>query len=462
MEVFRKKVESDQQYGSFLAQYSDPSQGSLAPNSPAPLTGPQAAPFASIHTGYDAQPSTSPINVLPRPLPYVSPTQARFGPWKHTLPRISQLDRPSDAGPARSFSGGPEASRYPVISVSQDNAGYPLTNIENDPTGLAGNQAFQTQSEQGYLTLGSNAEVIKPKKKVSRPGRGSANREADKEKQRASRAKPAELKEKAWYYQDVQEANLPTSSISAEAEQAGEQFENEQSKIMKVKKPAAPKTTRVKRGRKPAFDPVKGFPISAKAAAQLVNGGFLRKELPAAAAHAHAHGMASSNSSMMSYGAPIAADRPGLYLNQPVQPPYPTPGSQVNFVYSHQAVSVPDQRQRLHDQALIRCQPLIPTSATAENDASSPPNAEPSHAAMDGDPVELSDSSSDAPDDPKDKSFGTPSRRTSTPATQSATRGAKRKIASTAPKTKRSRLSTDGAHDEEEDETSCAGGSPAG
>ncbi len=86
--------------------------------------------------------------------------------------------------------------------------------------------------------------------------------------------------------EEVKKANLPTSSITEEAEQAGEVFEQRQRNGIKAqksvtpKKPVPAKQQRIKRAPKPPFDPVKGFPISAKAAEQLVKGGFLKAPIP--------------------------------------------------------------------------------------------------------------------------------------------------------------------------------------
>jgi len=153
------------------------------------------------------------------------------------------------------------------------------------------------------------------------------------------------LKEKAWYYEDVQIANLPTSFISEEARQAGEEFEHRQSKATKVKKSIAPKPQRSRRGRKPAFDPTKGFPISARAAQQLITGGFVKDERQVAAVKHR--DTVSSDPSLMPQVARGASSRPGSDLIEPPQPQYPTPGPQVNFIYSQQPVSVAE-----HDQPI--------------------------------------------------------------------------------------------------------------
>lgn len=151
--------------------------------------------------------------------------------------------------------------------------------------------------------------------------------------QRASRAKPLELKERAWYYEDIKKANLPTSQISEEAEQAGEAFEISQSQSSKPKKPLTTKKPSVvkpprRRGRKLSFDPAKGFPISAKAAEQLVKGGFIKRQ-----------DTVTSTTSSMSHGPPAAANGPDSQLAESPQEHYPTAGAQANFVYSRRSVS---------------------------------------------------------------------------------------------------------------------------
>jgi hypothetical protein len=151
--------------------------------------------------------------------------------------------------------------------------------------------------------------------------------------QRASRAKPAELKEKAWYFDDIKKANLPTSQISEEAEQAGEAFAIKQSQIPKSeqfptpKKPSAAKPRRP-RGTKLSFDPAKGFPISARAAEQLVKGGYMKHPdtVPSAA-------------SLASRVPPAADLAPGPQLPRSPQEPYPPSAHQANFVYSRRSVS---------------------------------------------------------------------------------------------------------------------------
>ncbi|KAI9877439.1 MAG: hypothetical protein M1830_003896 [Pleopsidium flavum] len=406
MEMLRKKAANEHQFGSFLSQYSGHANAPISPSLNSPLTGPQAGPFASIHTGYHVHSAVSQSGSLPRPLPYVSPTQARFAPFRNTLPRISPLDMPMNAGMESSFPIGPEASRYPVGSLFQ----------ENRLAGMIDTHASETRSDPNALTLdtsGPSAQVIKPKKK------------------RASRAKPAELKEKAWYYEDVQRANLPTSFISEEARQAGEEFEHRQSKETKAKKAAAPKPQRPRHGRKPAFDPSKGFPISARAAEQLIKGGFLKEE--------QHQDTLLPNPSMGSQAGPSVSSGPGSHPVEPPQPQYPTPGPQVNFIYSQQPTAVS-------------------ASSSVGNDVVSP-LSKPEDKSVDvgRDVDEFSDSGSEQADDSKDESFGTPSRRKSATQKQSATRGRKRKLNNGAFKIKRSRFSTDGSKDEEESTTQCTG-----
>jgi len=171
MEMLRKKAESEHQFGSFLSQYSGHANGPMPPSLRSPLTGPQAEPFASIHTGYHVQSAASQFGSLPRPLPYVSPTQTRFGPMRHTLPRISQLDRPMNAGMASSFPIRPEASRYPVGSLLQENSGFASANVQHGLADATDNYPSQTRYGPETLTVdtsGPSAQVIKPKKKVSR------------------------------------------------------------------------------------------------------------------------------------------------------------------------------------------------------------------------------------------------------------------------------------------------------
>ena len=165
----RKKAETEEQFGSFLAQYSGLANNPISPGLHSPLSGPQAAPFASVHTGYSVQTAAVPPGTLPRPLPYFSPTQPKFGHFKHTLPRISPLDRPRHI--ASSFPVGPEASRYPVASLFQDNGRFNISQSQNDPSGTTEMYPSQTRSGPEALTLdtsGASAEIIKPKRKVGR------------------------------------------------------------------------------------------------------------------------------------------------------------------------------------------------------------------------------------------------------------------------------------------------------
>lgn len=163
----RRKAETEQQFGSFLAQYSGLSNSSVPPGFRSPLSGPQAGPFANVHTGYNEQSPTVQSGYLPRPLPYVSPTKQRFAHWNHTLPRISPLDRPRNI--ASSFPVGPEASRYPVSSLFRDNGGFGMPYPQNDPSGMAVVYPSQTRLDPEALTLdtsGASAQILKPKKKV--------------------------------------------------------------------------------------------------------------------------------------------------------------------------------------------------------------------------------------------------------------------------------------------------------
>jgi len=97
-------------------------------------------------------------------------------------------------------------------------------------------------------------------------------------------------------------------------------------------------------------------------------------------------------------------------------------------------------------------------SSSAGDDAVSPfPKNKDKSADVDQNLDELSDSGSEQADDPKDKSFGTSTRRKSATPKLSATRGRKRKVTGSASKIKRSRLSTDGGEDEEENTTNCKG-----
>lgn len=170
IDIMRRKAETEQQFGSFLAQYSGLSNSSIPPGFRSPLGGPQAGPFANVHTGYNEQSPTVQPGYLPRPLPYVSPTKQRFGQWNHTLPRISPLDRPRNI--ASSFPVGPETSRYPVSSLFRDNGGFGMPYPQNDPSGMAVVYPSQAQLDPEALTLdtsGASAQIVKPKKKVRVP-----------------------------------------------------------------------------------------------------------------------------------------------------------------------------------------------------------------------------------------------------------------------------------------------------
>lgn len=175
-EIMRKKAETEQQFGSFLAQYSGLSNNSVSPGLRSPLSGPAAGPFASVHAGYNEQSAMVQPGYLPRPLPYVSPTQPRFPHWKHTLPRISPLDRPRSI--ASSFPVGPEASRYPVSALFRDNGGFDMPHTPNDPSGMTDMYPSRTRSDPQALTLdtsGASAQIVKPKKKVSVSGSHQSN-----------------------------------------------------------------------------------------------------------------------------------------------------------------------------------------------------------------------------------------------------------------------------------------------
>ncbi len=161
----RKKAETEHQFGSFLAQYSGTNND---PSLAFPLTGSQAGPFASVHDGYNMQSANTPSLYLPKPLPYISPTQARFGHLKQNLPRISPLNHPLYSGMASSFPVGPEALRYPAGSLFQDYGRF--SNASSNTAGTTDMSWTQTQSNQETLMLdtsGASAQVIKPKKKVT-------------------------------------------------------------------------------------------------------------------------------------------------------------------------------------------------------------------------------------------------------------------------------------------------------
>ncbi len=131
---------------------------------------------------------------------------------------------------------------------------------------------------------------------------------------------------------EVKKANLPTSSITEEAEQAGEAFEQRQGNGIKAwksltpKKPAPARQERAKREPKPPVDPAKGFPISAKAAEQLIKGGFYKGPITQ---HSSAPQIAPSG------GGRTASQTVGAVQHQ-----YPTPDSNANFVYPKPAQPV--------------------------------------------------------------------------------------------------------------------------
>lgn len=166
-EIMRKRAETEQQFGSFLAQYSGYPNNSISPDLISPLSGPQSGPFASVHTGYNLQSEPGRPGYLPKPLPYISPTQPRFGHWKHTLPRISPLDRPRYT--ASSFPVGPEASRYPVASPFQNNGEFSMSHPQIEPSRMTDMYPLQPQLDPEALTLdtsGASAQIVKPKKQV--------------------------------------------------------------------------------------------------------------------------------------------------------------------------------------------------------------------------------------------------------------------------------------------------------
>ena len=126
---------------------------------------------------------------------------------------------------------------------------------------------------------------------------------------------------------------MPTSHISEEAEQAGEQFEIKQGKSIKPKKRLTPKKAPAvkpqrRRGRKLSFDPAKGFPIPAKAAEQLVKRGFIKRQ-----------DTVKQDTSLGSQVSQAAASGLGAQQGDALQGQYPTPGPQVNFIYSKRSVS---------------------------------------------------------------------------------------------------------------------------
>lgn len=166
-EIMRKKAETEQQFGSFLAQYSGYPNKSISPSLISPLSGPQSGSFASVHTGYNVQSEPVRPDYLPKPLPYISPTQPRFGHWNHTLPRISPMDRSRHT--ASSFPVGPEASRYPVASLFQNNGGFSMSPLQLEPSRMTDMYPSQTRLDPEALTLdtsGASAQIVKPKKQV--------------------------------------------------------------------------------------------------------------------------------------------------------------------------------------------------------------------------------------------------------------------------------------------------------
>lgn len=91
-------------------------------------------------------------------------------------------------------------------------------------------------------------------------------------------------KTKTWYHEDMENSNLPTTAISAEALQAGLDYNVNGTQTETSKKPSPSKR---RRGTKLEFDPSEGIPINKVAADLLVaNGVPDRREVPPASSGA--------------------------------------------------------------------------------------------------------------------------------------------------------------------------------
>lgn len=233
---------------------------------------------------------------------------------------------------------------------------------------------------------------------------------------------------------------MPTSVITEEALEAGRRYANREvgTKKSAVQKPSTPKAKPLgaRRGRKPEFDPSKGFALSIQAADRLIASGFVKEGVAIGAAVPPFSRSLVANPGTVSTGVPVSEH--SLYVPGPGK--RPDQGSPLQEM-SSAATSLQALAQdngNWGNAPVFTDAPTGTTHVVEHKEVASE---------WDDDDTEEDPSSRDN-DDPNDASFGsrTIGRKKVKPQ-KSAGPARKRRSGASATPAKRSRLNVDGGLD---------------
>ncbi|KAI9841279.1 MAG: hypothetical protein M1837_000815 [Sclerophora amabilis] len=294
-ENLRRKHEIEQQLSSFMRNYHRdfgdtlispciPSQGnSVSSATQVDSFGSSTAACATQGGGTDGNQFKRPAGALARPLPYTSPTTARFPPPLASQAQYHHHYQPSlqSASLARSVSFPADVSTFAPKPRGQENIAPSIQPPSNQHGSKAQPQDPASESKLSQLSEVAAAQspklgkTEKPAAKKARPNKGAS-----------------------WYAEKVKSAGLPTSKISPEAMQAGEDWrlrkagtgtEAERNKSpTPVQAPSVsirgplpvPPSSKRRRGRHatgPPFDEKVGFRIGKQLADHLVGNGYVKQ-----------------------------------------------------------------------------------------------------------------------------------------------------------------------------------------
>ena len=239
---------------------------------------------------------------------------------------------------------------------------------------------------------------------------------------------------------------MPTSVISEEALEAGRRFGTRETGAKKpaVQKPSVPKVKPlgVRAGRKPTFDPSKGFALSSQAADRLLASGFVKEGIPTGPGVHSPSKTLVTNPGTISTNIPVSEH--SLYVPGPgTRPDQVSPSQEI----SNAAASLQALAQDTGTPGYASASTFAPTGIAPVAERNNP-------ASEWNDDETEEDSGSRDNDDPNDASFGSRSTGRKKGKAQKSTGPArKRKSAVRAAPAKRSRLSIDSGLDGAVDES---------
>ncbi|KAI9819265.1 MAG: hypothetical protein M1827_007421 [Pycnora praestabilis] len=287
--------ESTAQLNAFVAQYTPAFTGPISTGFGSPMIGNLTVPYPCVYDGYQPRPAFSQGSGPPKPMPYFSPTRARF-----------------DASQGFHPNNGPLQYRY------HDGTSFVNNAMNNSIHGRIDDTDVMRSTEQSGPA--EKASVDNPGKKANA--------------QRASKVQKAAPKEKKqpWYQEQLESSNPPTSEITSEALAKGATWRK--ATDTDIKKDIALPRKRIRRGAKPPYDPKKGIVLSDQAAYALVKGGYAPENLKKGQKSILETYQPKDSSKNMSISAPVG-NMTGNGLNVSATSAYPIPGP-ANFVYSTQ------------------------------------------------------------------------------------------------------------------------------